>query len=66
MVAGAHTFLTFFDLHSNNMLHVTGVTSYAPKLNVGSTDKGKYFEALGISASISFDPIAHKLIGIYP
>ena len=67
MVAVTHTFLIFLDLHSNNMLrYVTGVTSYVQILNVESTDKEKYFEALGISASISLVPITHKSVGISP
>ena len=36
------------------------------KLNIGSTDKEKYFGALRISASLSFVPIAHISVGISP
>ena len=46
--------------------YVIGIISYAPKLNIRSTNKGLYFEDLEISSSISFIPSVYKSVGISP
>ena len=45
-------------------LYVKGLTSKAPKLNVGSTEMGLKLAAYDISGAISLVPVTHRSPGM--